>query len=186
MPQSYVTAKGCKLGSWQSTKRQSYKMGKLSAERIRRLEEIGFKWNFNTENESFEKGFNETLKYKEQFGDANAPPSYKTSDGYPLGRWQSKRRQAYKNGKLSKEKIKRFEEIGFIFKPHDESFDNGFRQTLKYKEEFGDPNAPDSCKLGKWQGKQRQSYKKGKLSPERIKRLEEIGFKWQLMKRREA
>ena len=82
--------------------------------------------------------------------------------------------------------IKRFEEIGFIFKPHDESFDNGFRQTLKYKEEFGDPNAPDSCKLGKWQGKQRQSYKKGKLSPERIKRFEEIGFKWQLKKRREA
>ncbi len=185
-PQSYVTANGFNLGSWQSTKRQSYKMGKLSAERIRKLEEVGFKWNFNIEDESFEKGFNETLTYKEQFGNANARISHKTTEGYTLGRWQSKRRQAYKNGKLSPGKIKRLEEIGFIFKPHDESFENGFRQTLKYKEDFGDPNAPDSCKLGKWQGKQRQSYKKGKLSPERIKRLEEIGFKWQLMKRREA
>jgi hypothetical protein len=167
-------------------------MGKLSAERIRRLEEIGFKWNFNTENESFEKGFNETLKYKEQFGDANASPSYKTPESFSLGRWQSKRRQAYKNGKLSKEKIKRIEEIGFIFKPHDDSFEKGFKETLRYKKQFGDANAPDLYKtlegysLGKWQGKKRQAYKKGNLSPERIKRLEEIGFKWQLKKQKGA
>ncbi|HHT9144666.1 MAG: helicase associated domain-containing protein [Candidatus Brocadiaceae bacterium] len=183
-PQNYVTAEGFNLGSWQNTKRQSYKMGKLSDERIRKLEEVGFKWNFNIEDESFEKGFNETLKYKEQFGNANAPPAYKTSDGYPLGRWQSKRRQAYKGGRLSPEKIKRFEEIGFVFKPYDASFEKGLMETLKYKEQFGDPNAPDSCKLGKWQGKKRQAYKKGKLSPERIKRLEDIGFKWQLDNKR--
>lgn len=105
--QSGVTAEGFNLGSWQSTKRQSYKMGKLSDERIGKLEEVGFKWNFNIEDASFEKGFNETLKYKEQSGDANARISHKTSEGYPLGRWQSKRRQAYKNGKLSPGKIKK-------------------------------------------------------------------------------
>lgn len=191
-PQNYVTAEGFNLGSWQSTKRQSYKMGKLSDERIKKLEEVGFKWNFNIEDESFEKGFNETLKYKEQFGNANAPPAYKTSDGYPLGRWQSKRRQAYKNEKLSKERIKRLREIGFKFKPHDDSFEKGFEETLRYKKQFGDTNAPDLYKtsegysLGKWQGKKRQAYKKGKLPPEKIKRLEDVGFKWQLKKQKGA
>jgi hypothetical protein len=57
---------------------------------------------------------------------------------------------------------------------------------LLYKENEGkgNPNAPrhykegDGYRLGLWQNHQREYYKKGKLSPDRIKRLEDIGFKW--------
>ena len=43
--------------------------------------------------EPFEKGFQETLSYKESTGNPNAPQSYKTPEGYRLGSWQDDQRQ---------------------------------------------------------------------------------------------
>ena len=66
----------------------------------------------------------------------------------------------------------------------EEQFEKGFQETLLYKEKYGTPNAtyyynaPEGYPLGIWQSYQRNSYRKGKLSPNRIKRLEGIGFKW--------
>ena len=43
-PQSYKTDDGFALGAWVGTQRTAYKAGKLSEERIRRLEAAGFVW----------------------------------------------------------------------------------------------------------------------------------------------
>jgi hypothetical protein len=37
---------------------------------------------------------------------------------------------------------------------------------------------PEGYKLGSWQSDQKKNYNKGTLSPNRIKWLEDIGFKW--------
>ena len=63
--------------------------------------------------EQFEKGFQETLLYKERTGNPNTRASYKTEEGYLLGSWQSVQRGNYRKGKLSADKIKRLEAIGF-------------------------------------------------------------------------
>ena len=53
-----------------------------------------------------------------------------------------------------------------------------------YKEEFGDCLVPNGYKttsgyaLEKWVGRQRTAYKKGQLTPERIQRLDDLGFVW--------
>jgi hypothetical protein len=36
----------------------------------------------------------------------------------------------------------------------------------------------ENKQLGRWVGSQRSKYRKGKLSEDRIKRLEDIGFVW--------
>ena len=57
---------------------------------------------------------------------------------------------------------------------------------MKYKELHGNANCPkryvtpDRYKLGIWQNSQRREYKKGKLSDDRIEKLEGTGFKWKL------
>jgi hypothetical protein len=61
----------------------------------------------------YAKGYYETLKYKEKTGNPNAPIKYITPDGFKLGAWQTNRRSAYKTGKLSTDRIKMLEEIGF-------------------------------------------------------------------------
>ncbi len=184
VPVYYKTLDGYKLGSWQATHRKNYRQGILSAERIKRLEEIGFQWEIREE--QFEKGFQETFNYKNNTGDPNTPTKYKTSEGYRLGNWQVIQRQYYRKKKLSEERIKRLEEIGFKWEMWEEQFEKGFQETLFYKNRTGNPNAPHSYKtdegyrLGLWQGVNRRNYRKKKLSEERIKSLEKIGFKWEL------
>ena len=62
------------------------------------------------------------------------------------------------------------------------TWDFWYGLTLKYKDEFDNPNAPiryktaEGYRLGIWQSTQRTNYKKSKLSPDRIKRLEEYGL----------
>jgi hypothetical protein len=64
----------------------------------------------------------------------------------------------------------------------------GFQQTLFYKERTGNANVPYDYKkpegywLRNWQINRRDDYRKGKLSPDQIKRLEGIGFKWGMQK----
>ena len=182
VPLNYKTAEGYRLGFWQSIKRHNYKKGNLSQGWIKRLEDIGF--TLENYEEKFEKGFTETWLYKKSTDNPNAPQKYKTPEGYSLGTWQATQRVRYKMGKLSQERIKRFEEIGFKWERHEEKFEKGFTETLRYKESIGNPNAPQHYKtvegypLGFWQSVQRHNYKKRRLSPDRIKRLEKIGFKW--------
>jgi hypothetical protein len=190
-PLTYETAEGYHLGSWQNVQRINYRSGNLSPGRIKRLEDIGFKWDL--QEEKFKKGFQETLLYKESTGNPNAPRGYETPEGYRLSSWQNTQRTNYKKGKLSPDRIKRLEEIGFTWEKQEkqfvEQFDwfkKGFQETLLYKENTGIPNVPKIYKtaegygLGAWQHNQKKKYWEGKLSPDRIKRLEEIGFKWEI------
>jgi hypothetical protein len=68
----------------------------------------------------------------------------------------------------------------------EDQFEKGIQETLVCKNNTGNPNAPrgyntsEGYQLGQWQGHQRGNYKKGKLSSDRIKRLEDIGFKWRM------
>ena len=48
---------------------------------------IGFTWE--RFGEQFEKGFQETLLYKESTGNPNVPQGYKTVEDYHLGNWQT-------------------------------------------------------------------------------------------------
>jgi Predicted helicase len=182
---NYNTPQGFKLGSWQSGQMKAYKKGKLDNERIKRLEDIGFIWNKHEE--TFKNGYQETLKYKQRFGNANAPNNYTTQDGYNLGRWQTSRRGDYIKSKLGNEQIKKLKDIGFTWDVLDESWEKGYQESLKYKQEFGDANAPakykasDGFSLGWWQGTQRTACKNGILDNDRVKRLNEIGFVWDVL-----
>ena len=54
-----------------------------------------------------------------------------------------------------------------------------YNELVRYKTDHGDCNIPvKQGQLGTWVDKQRQQYKKGKLSQDRIYRLSGIGFDW--------
>jgi len=191
----YKTPEGYPLGKWQETIRKSYREGKLPIDRIQWLDFIRFNWTqHTTQYDDFEKGFNETFIYEGIFGDSNAPNNYTTDDGYPLGIWQYKQRQLYEKGDLDYIKIKRLESLGFKWRlasSPTEAFAKGLVETMKYKEEFGNPNAivryktRDGYPLGEWQAHQRKAFNRGKLDKERIQMLEEIGFEWKRVSKKD-
>jgi len=91
--------------------RQSKKWGTLSAERIRRLEALGFVWN---PLETFwEEMFTALVQYKEKHGDCNVPITW--PENPQLGRWIANQRTSKKRGTLSEDRIRRLEAFGFVW-----------------------------------------------------------------------
>ncbi|MBC8554529.1 MAG: Helicase associated domain protein, partial [Candidatus Brocadiales bacterium] len=171
------------LSRWVATQRNRYKSGKVSKKRIEQMEDLDFEWEPNKS--IWEMMFNILQKYKENYGDCNVPQRWQ--ENKVLAEWVSTQRGQYRNKTLSKERIKRLNDIGFEWKlisytptrvPWDEMFD----ALIEYRKRHGDCNIPsrstENKKLGSWVKEQRSSYRRGILSEERIKRLNDIGFEW--------
>lgn len=167
-----------KLGKWCAHQRDAYQKGKLPADRIQRLDGMGFAWN--SLDAAWEDMFTALKAYKQAYGDCYVKKEWK---GNPkLGEWCQRQRSVYKNNKLSPDRLKQLEDIGFVWDPLVENWEEMFAALLNYKQAHGDYKVPnkweESPELGPWCTRQRKVYKNNKLSTERIKRLEDIGFEW--------
>jgi hypothetical protein len=166
------------LGLWLGRQRQACKTGKLSEDRIKRLEAIGVVWDLA--DAAWEEMFAALVEYKNEYGDCDVPQSWEKVEG--LGAWANRQRQLHKKGRLGEDRIERLEKIGFVWNLSEARWEKMFAALIDYRNEYGDCDVPQSWSkiegLGQWVGIQRQSYRKGNLSEERIKRLEDIGFHW--------
>jgi hypothetical protein len=124
------------------------------------------------------------------------PYNFAAADGTKLGEWVRTQRKAYKTGKLSPERVARLEAAAFVWDAaaydarrldaHADGWDARFELLTAYHVAHGDCAvsrsfaAADGTKLGLWVDRQRKSYKAGKLSPERVERLEAVGFAWRI------
>ena len=112
------------LGPWVSTQRAEYKKrmqkqksSRMTPERIRLLESIGFAWNVDI---PWNERFKELIEFKEHFGHCSVPRAY--SENPALGRWVHAQRSAYKifrkgsKSKITVERIKLLENIGFSWR----------------------------------------------------------------------
>jgi hypothetical protein len=94
-------------------------------------------------------------------------------------------RQIRYNDKLSADKKKRLDEAGFIWEipAYDEKWEQVYREYVEFieKNPGKNPSASGTFQEGKlcrWCTRQRE--KKSKLSPEQIKKLDDVGFPWAL------
>ena len=193
------------LAAWLVNQRQAKRGSsnqKISAEQIRRLEELGVWWEKpGSTSFTWEESFAALERYKsdEGNGDPNCPAKYVRNDTSPplkLGVWLRNQRRAKRSNdksKISDDRIRRLEELGVWWdQPNTFTWDESFAALERYKagEGNGDPNCPASyvtrdmstpLKLGKWLSCQRQA-KKGngtwKISAEQIRRLEKLGVWW--------
>jgi len=110
------------LAIWVQNQRTAYKNPSphrnLTDEKIRRMEEIGFKWSMR---QSLDERFEELMQFKQKYGHCEVPQR-SCGDFVSLGKWCSKVRCAYRKiqkgetpdiKKLSAETIRRFEDAGF-------------------------------------------------------------------------
>ena len=205
MPVNY-TVNGVKLDSWLKYQKRRYIIGRLSEEKIYLLNKIGIVWKSRNVY-SWEYKYNLAKEYYVENGNLLIPRDYvmnKDGEKINLETWVLAQRNLYKKGNLSEEKVLLLEDIGIawrLFKSStlDESLDiessdmHSLRWTRVYnlaKEyyiENGDLLMPSDYKvaldgktirLDAWLCNQRRFYKKGKLSQNRIKLLEDIGIAW--------
>jgi hypothetical protein len=175
---SHTTTAGYKLGRWIASQRS--RKDRLTPERIQRLDDLGFVWDVSTA--QWEQGFQALANYKQENGDCLVPSTY-IAAGYKLGIWIANQRST--KGKLTPERIQRLSDLGFVWVVSTAQWEQGFQALANYKQENGDCLVPityiadDGFKLGKWVSRRREE--KAKSTPERIQRLDGLGFVWDVL-----
>ena len=185
---------GYSLGTWLVNQRRNYRLGKISVERIKLLEEIGIVWNVI---KSFEESYNLAVLYFNEHGNINISKNYYLSDGYNLGSFIYNQKALKRSGKLSPERIEMFNKLNIDWTIKEVkqtlSWDEMFKLARNYFNTYnnldisrsfttkdGINNDVDGYNLGRWISRQRVSYKNNKLPKEQISLLESIGMKWNL------
>jgi len=185
---------GINLGYWCANQRD--KDTKLSEERIRKLEEIEFRFERNIKDINWQKIYNLAMSYYKHYGNSEIPGSFKTKNGIDydengiaLGGWCIKQRARVKN--LSPERIKKLELINFRFETQNikNLWDERYDLVVAYYKHYGNSDIPRKFKtkngidydengiaIGEWCNRQRNIQKE--LSEEKIKKLDAIGFRF--------
>ena len=120
------------------------------------------------------------IAYKQTHGDCNVPQG--RIDNRELGRWCNTQRILYRQNSLAPNRIERLEQLGFVWALLEVAWEEMFAALTGYKQAHGDCNVPqhwkDNPKLGIWCGTQRKAYKNNEISPDRVARLEDLGFRF--------
>jgi len=145
--------------------------------------------------------YEDLIAFKDEYGHCGVPPTYGRNP--PLAKWVASQRTKNKKGNLRDDRLELLNEIGFDFGAQDplqklgvlkvpqlepvsretyleNMWDKSYLELDAYKNHFGHCNIPISYEanpaLGAWAFSQRMAYKKDKLSENRIKKLNELGF----------
>mmetsp|Transcript_27505 Transcript_27505/g.38713 ORF Transcript_27505/g.38713 Transcript_27505/m.38713 type:complete len:212 (+) Transcript_27505:200-835(+) len=159
-------------------RRQRYNMPERNR---RKLDKLDFKWISFQEEQTMElwhANYERFKIYKEENNHCQVPRYYK--EDLQLGLWVSKQR--FNRNKISPERKRLLDQIDFIWVvTKRDSWDEMYECLVQYKERTGNCRVPQiynpDQKLGKWVSAQHQI--KHKISSERVKKLDVIGFKWQ-------
>jgi hypothetical protein len=165
---------GFKLGSWVSTQR--LKKSQLTADKVKRLDSIGFTWDPITE--QWEKGFAALVEFHQRQGHSRAAKNNSGSD-LKVGTWVATQRK--NKHRLTAEQIRRLDSLGFRWDPYADTWEQGFLTLQSFKQSMGHCRVPqthmfDNFKLGSWVARQRQT--KMQLSNQQVRRLDALGFSW--------
>ena len=165
-----------------SKQREQFKEGILSAERIKKLNAVDG-WTWTAKGGAWNRGLSHYLRYVEEGGDPSSCGD-KRVNGFPVGSWVKNQRAV--RDQLTAEQVKRLEAVdGWVWKVHDTAWERNFSNYLRYIANGGDPTCCDlnvefdGFRIGQWVSTQRQSFSKGTISAERIKKLSNVdGWLW--------
>eukprot|EP00934_Nitzschia_sp_Nitz4_P004095 Nitzschia sp. Nitz4//scaffold29_size155292//152139//153152//NITZ4_002692-RA/size155292-processed-gene-0.32-mRNA-1//1//CDS//3329546550//4085//frame0 len=146
------------------------------------------------QSEQWTEKFDELKAFREQRGHCCVPHTF--DENPSLARWVKRQRYQYKlknEGKASTmtdERITLLENVGFVWDSHGASWMERWNELAEFSKLHGHANVPSNHapnpQLATWVKCQRRQYKlfwEGKpsnMSLERINRLEQVGFEWEL------
>eukprot|EP00986_Skeletonema_menzelii_P010145 scaffold4810_cov98-Skeletonema_menzelii.AAC.1 len=180
------------LGGWVLRQRVQYKLfraGKqspITEDRIRKLEQLGFKWDAKSSSSAWEDHLAELEVFKRENGHCIIPRS-----GGALGRWVNSQRVQYKlfragkQSPITEDRIRKLEQLGFTWDAKSSAWEDHLAELEVFKRENGHCTVPRSGgALGRWVHSQRVQYKlfragkQSQITEDRIRKLEQLGFTW--------
>ena len=175
------------LYNWTLRQRQAKAL--LTEEQVGKLDALGFNWTILSHNQlQWETRYRELEAFYHQHGHGRVPLRYPANPA--LGRWVS--RQRWLRDTLSEKRRQRLERAGFVWKEAiagniQATWEAMYARLVVFRETQGHFRVyiRSDKQLAIWVSNQRQEQRTGKLSPDRLDRLEAIGFPWQEQVQRE-
>lgn len=149
--------------------------------------------------EIWSEKFEDLCEFRKYYGHCHVPHTYVRNA--PLAQWVKRQRYQYKlkveekRSTLSDERVRLLNKIGFIWNSHDAVWEERWNELLQYKRNQGHCIVPSNYaqnpQLAVWVKRQRRQYKFYKektatsMTPERIAKLEKIGFAWDCRKNKD-
>lgn len=193
VPRRYKTPEGYALGSWLMTQRKvraGRQYGRLSGERIARLDAIGMVWE-NRLDLLWERYLAAAESYHAQYGDLDVPAQYTSETGVALGQWirniRQQRASGSRCGELTPARIARLDGLGMVWDTFSFRWERNFLACSRYYLEHGDLDipsgyvSPEGLRIGAWLARLRRMKKRGgpaAPTAEQAARLEAIGMDW--------
>ena len=166
------------MGRWVSIQRASKIKGRLSKDRVDKLNVVEFDWD--PQASVWEENIRILEQYKATHGNCNVPRIFPSNKKF--ARWINTQRSSKISGTLSHERIVRLNLLGFDWDPRESIWKNNFELLKQYRAKHGDCNVPtggfENTVLTIWVSGQRAAKIKGEISVERVNQLIEIGFDW--------
>jgi Fic family protein len=165
------------LAHWVRNQRNRYRLGKVTANRVQKLERIGFNWG-GTQVKSWEERLQELLEYQATYGHLNVSQVDPDEKNRALGKWLNDQRHYRKQGRLSPEREVRLNEIGIAWSVLDARWEENLSALKEFYAEHGHFRVSlrgERRSLGFWVS----NIRKQRPTPERLKRLKVIGFDWE-------
>lgn len=185
------------LGQWVHVQRALHHTHdkSLTAKRKKKLDDIGFWWGKNDENdeqgdryqigldERWNGMFDKLKAYQQNHGDLLVHTN--RNDNGNLGGWVHLQRILYNRGCLRADRIQKLEDIGFPWVARElrieQQWMTMYEKLLDFLEETGSCRVPSTFhdkKLARWVCKQRKEFKEEVMSDERKDLLNAIDFTW--------
>ena len=181
------------LGKWIAYQRSRKKSGRLSAERIAKLDEIGMVWDVPSA--QWEQRYAQAKVYFEENGNLDVPTNYRCKDGFLLGMWIAGQRKARlgagKGKELTAEQVEKLTAIGMVWEQkQNDRWQSAYCRAEEYYRQNGNLNVPfsyiskDGYALGKWVRRQQYARRHpdrthAALTQERIALLDRLGMQWE-------
>ena len=185
IPLRYKTADDKKLGSWISHQRRSFKSGKLSAERIKMLEQIGIAWDGMSA--TWDSMYKLARKYYEENHNLSISSTTFTYQNASLGSWIVTQRKNYSEGRLTDEQIYMLNAIGmeWLYSNNpDYIWEKNYNTVLAFYSRYKHLYIPigfvteDGVRLGVWLHDRKFEYEHNELSEDRRKKLDKLDKTW--------
>jgi hypothetical protein len=134
---------------------------------------------------SWNQNYEALCFFKEKFGHCDVPRIY--AENKKLGFWVAAQCKSAKKGSLSIARRKKLDALGFKYF-RIKSWGQSYKELVEYKNKFGHCNVPrgdlEYKALAIWVLRQRMMAKKNKLSKERRKKLDALGFVYSFYRER--
>jgi superfamily II DNA or RNA helicase len=176
---SSVYKPDAQLAAWVVRQRRDKRRGRLRADFVRRLGELGFVWTPHATR--WEDLYERLTVFQRRHGHSDVPRDY--ANDPQLAVWVRSQRRENDRGGLSRQRVELLEQLNFVWDPHEAQWRDMFQRLKAHKREHGHCNVvrgyASDPQLALWVKKQREAKKRGRLPVERVDMLEQLGLAWE-------